>query len=94
MTNRNGAMVQRCSPALQTSGRYTFWLCLVGNLVTLKSVERTHTRAVGEKQNLSLLKVRKFSYCTIVLQKKKKSLSLRVDVCDALPVNAARQPLA
>lgn len=72
MTNRNGAMVQRCSPALQTSGRYTFWLCLVGNLVTLKSVERTHTRAVGEKQNLSLLKVRKFSYCTIVLQKKKK----------------------
>lgn len=37
-------------PALQTSGQYTFWLCLVESQVTLRTVGRIHRRAVKEKQ--------------------------------------------
>lgn len=41
-----------CSPAIQTSGQYTFWLCLVESLVTLRTAGRTRRRAVEEGQRL------------------------------------------
>lgn len=43
--------IHKCSPALQTSGQYTFWQCLVESRVTLRTVEKIRRRAVNKQNN-------------------------------------------
>lgn len=42
-------------PALQISGQYTFWLCLVGSQATLKTVGRIHRRAEETREEVERL---------------------------------------
>lgn len=76
-----------CSPALQTSGQYTFWLCLVESRVTLRSVGRTHRQAVERRAEVKrkVTTERIPSVCVCV--------RAYLFMC-SVPVDVAMQPLA
>lgn len=84
-----------CSPALQTSGQYTFWLCLVESQVTLRTVGKIHRQAVERRANVKIKKTTDWIYSHQFTVNKQDLISVCLCICVCfVPVDVAMQPLA
>lgn len=87
ITKTNNKAISKTLPALQTSGQYTFWLCLVESQVILRTATRIRRQAEkrrAEDRGLSGVVVMKFT----------DLLDLHLCVCFNVLVDVAMLPLA